>query len=56
MKISYYQIEVSVSRKSDVFDDNSFDHFQTTGVICFCIHCIKRFSKSIERFLFKIKK
>ena len=98
MRISYYQIEVSVSNfdiftinndiniifngeelhffcsniayfikklekyndvlclRSDVSDDNCFDHFQTTGVVCFCIHCNKRFSKSIERFLFKIKK
>ena len=98
MRISYYQIEVSVSNfdiftinndinilfngeelhffcsniayfikklekyndvlclRSDVSDDNCFDHFQTTGVVCFCIHCNIIFSKSIERFLFKIKK
>ena len=99
MKMSYYEIEVSVSnfdifainnniniifnghelhffcsdvvyfmtkfekydgfclRRSDVFDDNCIDHFQTVNsVICFCIHCNIRFSKTIERFLFKIKK
>ena len=98
MKMSYYEIEVSVSnfdifainnnihilfnghelhffcsnvvyfitkfekydgfclRRSDVFDDNCIDHFHKTGVVCFCIHCNIRFSKSIERFLFKIQK
>ena len=43
-------------RRSDVFDDNCIDHFHKTGVIYFCIHCNIRFSKSIKRFLFKIKK
>ena len=98
MKMSYYEIEVSVSnfdifainnnihilfnghelhffcsnvvyfitkfekydgfclRRSDVFDDNCIDNFHKTGVVCFCIHCNIRFSKSIERFLFKIQK
>ena len=98
MKMSYYEIEVSVSnfdifainnnihilfngeelhffcsnvvyfitrlekydgfclRRSDVFDDNCIDYFHQTGVICFCIHCNIRFSKSIARFLFKITK
>ena len=98
MKMSYYEIEVSVSnfdifainnninilfnghelhffcsnvvyfitkfekydgfclRRSDVFDDNCIDNFHKTSVLCFCIHCNIRFSKSIKRFLFKIKK
>ena len=48
--------DVLCLRRSDVSDDNCIDHFQTTGVICFCIHCNIKFSKSIKRFLFKIKK
>ena len=43
-------------RRSDVYDDNCIDHFDKTGVICFCIHCNIIFSKSIEGFLTKIKK
>ena len=43
-------------RRSDVFDYNCIDHFDRTGVVCFCIHCNITFSKSIERFLIKIEK
>ena len=43
-------------RRSDVCDDNCIDHFDKTGVICFCIHCNIIFSKSIEGVLTKIKK
>lgn len=48
--------DVSCLRRSDVCDDNCIDHFDKTGVICFCIHCNIIFSKSIEGFLIKIKK
>ena len=48
--------DVSCLRRSDVCDDNCIDHFDKTGVICFCIYCNIIFSKSIEGFLIKIKK
>ena len=48
--------DVSCLRRSDVCDDNCIDHFDKTGVICFCIHCNIILSKSIEGFLIKIKK
>ena len=52
----FKKYDVSCLRRSDVCDDNCIDHFDKTGVICFCIHCKIIFSKSIEGFLIKIKK
>ena len=52
----FEKYDVFCLRRSDVYDDNCIDHFDKTGVICFCIHRNRRFSKSLKGFLIKIKK